>query len=99
MISTFLVAALFAGGTAAAQQAGAQPAWAESVEAGLAAAKAKGQALMVALNMDKERGNQQMVDEVYTSAEFHEAAKRCVVAVASLYQHPTKSDGKGPVCA
>jgi HEAT repeat protein len=96
----FLAAALAAGGPASAQQAGGQPVWAASIEAGLADAKAKGQALMVALNMDKERGNQQMVDEVYTSPEFHEAAKHCVVAVASLFQHPTKRDAKGaPVCA
>lgn len=94
-----LFAALCAVGPAAAQQAGEQPVWAASLEAGLADAKAKGQALMVALNMDKERGNQQMVDEVYTSAEFHEAAKHCVVAVASLFQHPTKRDAKGQVCA
>jgi len=90
---TTLAAALCAGGSAAAQQAGAQPAWAASIEAGLADATAKGQALMVALNMDKERGNQQMVDEVYTSPEFHEAAKHCVVAVASLFQHK-----RGAVC-
>ena len=92
---TLLAAALLAGGPAVAQQAGEQPAWAVSIEAGLADAKAKGQALMVALNMDKERGNQQMVDEVYTSPEFHEAAKHCVVAVASLFQHPKR----GAVCA
>jgi hypothetical protein len=96
---SFLTAALFAPGSATAQQAGGQPAWAVSIEAGLADAKAKGQALMVALNMDKERGNQQMVDEVYTSPEFHEAAKRCVVAVASLYQHSGKHAGAGAVCA
>jgi hypothetical protein len=96
---TFLTVVLLTVGPAAAQQAGEQPAWAESIEAGLAEAKAKGQALMVALNMDKERGNQQMVDEVYTSPEFHEAAKHCVVAVASLFQHPSKRDAKGQVCA
>lgn len=96
---TVVFAALSATGSAAAQQAGGQPAWAASIEAGLADAKAKGQALMVALNMDRERGNQQMVDEVYVSPEFHEATKRCVVAVASLFQHPTKREGKGPVCA
>jgi len=94
-----LTAALSVGGPAAAQQAGVQPAWAESIEAGLAVAKAKGQALMVALNMDKERGNQQMVDEVYTSAEFHEAAKHCVVAVASLFQHSKGRPGSAAVCA
>jgi HEAT repeat protein len=94
----FLAAALCVSGSATAQQAGVQPAWAASIEAGLADAKAKGQALMVALNMDKERGNQQMVDEVYTSAEFHEAAKHCVVAVASLYQHSGKRAGAAPVC-
>jgi HEAT repeat protein len=94
-----LAAVLGAAGVAAAQQAPAQPAWAVSIEAGLADARSKGQALMVALNMDKERGNQQMVDEVYTSAEFHEAAKRCVVAIASLYQHSTRRAGAGPVCA
>lgn len=99
LILTMLAAALVTGGTASAQQAGAQPVWAESIEAGLADAKAKGQALMVALNMDKERGNQQMVDEVYTSPEFHEAAKHCVVAVASLFQHPSKREAKGVVCA
>jgi HEAT repeat protein len=96
---TLLAVALASGGPAAAQQAGEQPAWAVSIEAGLADAKAKGQALMVALNMDKERGNQQMVDEVYTSPEFHEAAKHCVVAVASLYQHPAKRGANGQVCA
>ncbi len=96
---SFLAAALATGGPAAAQQTAAHPAWAESIEAGLADAKAKGQALMVVLNMDKERGNQQMVDEVYTSPEFHEAAKHCVVAMASLFQHPTKREAKGPVCA
>ena len=94
-----LAAALSVGGPAAAQQAGGQPVWAASIEAGLADAKAKGQALMVALNMDNERGNQQMLDEVYTSPEFHEAAKHCGVAVASLFQHPSKRDAKGQVCA
>jgi HEAT repeat protein len=100
LVLTLLAAALCAVGTAAAQQAGGHPAWAASIEAGLADAKARGQALMVALNMDKERGNQEMVDEVYTSPEFHEGAKRCVVAVASLYQHPVKRDARGAqVCA
>lgn len=95
-----LAATLVCGSAATGQDPGALPVWARSIEAGLADAKSKGQALMVALNMDKERGNQQMVDEVYSSAEFHEAAKRCVVAVASLFQHPTKRDARGaPVCA
>ena len=95
-----LAAALLAGRPASAQQAGGHPVWAASLEAGLAGAKAKGQALMVALNMDRERGNQQMVDEVYTSAEFHEAAKLSVIAVASLFQHPSKRDAGGAmVCA
>jgi hypothetical protein len=47
---------------------------------------------MVALNMDNERGNQQMLDEVYTSPEFHEAAKKCVVAVGSLFVHRERAD-------
>lgn len=105
---TILAASILAGGaaaavvtgtSAAAQQATGHPVWAASIDAGLADAKAKGQALMVALNMDKERGNQQMVDEVYTSPEFHEASKHCVVAIASLFQHPTKRDARGAVCA
>jgi HEAT repeat protein len=93
----FLVAALVPGAPAAAQQA-RLPAWAATIEAGLAAAKEKKQAFMVALNMDKERGNQEMLDDVYTSAEFLEATKSCVVAVASLFDHPAKR-GAGPaVC-
>jgi hypothetical protein len=84
-----LVAAALQAGPADAQQA-TLPAWAASVEAGLAAAKEKKQAFMVALNMDKERGNQQMLDEVYTSPEFNEAAKSCVVAVASMFEHGAK---------
>ncbi len=94
-----LAAALFPAAVshpAAAQQPAGHPAWATSIEAGLADAKAKGQAFMVALNMDNERGNQQMVDEVYTSPEFHEASKHCVVAIASLFKHPTRGAG---VCA
>ena len=76
------------------------PVWVESIEAGLAAAKSRNQALMVALNMDKERGNQQMVDEVYPSPEFHEAAKHCVIAVASMFEHPKKTGAGGAtVCA
>ena len=95
-----LAATLVCGSAATGQDPGALPVWARSIDAGLADAKSKGQALMVALNMDKERGNQQMVDEVYTSPEFHEAAKHCVVAVASLFQHPSKRDARGaPVCA
>lgn len=86
------------GGAPGAQQA-THPAWAPSIEAGLATAKAKGQALMVALNMDNERGNQSMVDEIYTSPEFHEASKSCVVAIASLFQHPTRRGPGGSVCA
>src|SRR5262245_34221909 len=46
---TILAAALVAGGPAAAQEPGPLPAWAASIEAGLADAKSKGQALMVAL--------------------------------------------------
>lgn len=94
-----LPAALLGGGDLAAQQAAGHPAWAASIEAGLAAATSKGQALMVALNMDRERGNQQMVDEVYTSPEFHDAAKHCVVAIASLFEHPAQRGGRGSVCA
>jgi HEAT repeat protein len=74
---------------ATAQDRPAHPRWAGSIEDGLAEAKERGVALMVALNMDRERGNQEMVDEVYTSEEFHEAAKSCVIAMASMWEHST----------
>ncbi len=70
------------------------PRWAPSIEAGLADAKARGQAFMVALNMDNEAGNQRMLDEVYTSEEFRAASQKCVVAVASLFQHRLLPDAK-----
>lgn len=79
--------------TARAQDGGATlPRWAPSIEAGLAQAKERGVALMVALNMDNERGNQSMLDEVYTSPEFNAAAKKCVVAVGSLFVHHERAD-------
>ena len=86
---------------AGAQQKRELPRWAPSIEAGLAEAKKRGVALLVALNMDNERGNQGMVDDVYTSAEFHAAAAKCVIAVGSLSKHPTRTDPKTgkKVCA
>ncbi len=72
---------------AAAQDRPTHPRWEPSLEAGLAAAEKRGVALMVALNMDSERGNQGMVDDVYTDPVFHKAAESCAIAIASLYKH------------
>lgn len=79
--------ALTAALPATAQERPSHPRWAPSIEEGLAEAKKRGVAFMVALNMDRERGNQQMVDEVYTSEEFHAAADKCVIAIASMFEH------------
>jgi HEAT repeat protein len=72
-----------------------QPRWAPSIEKGLEEAKERGVALMVVLNMDNERGNQGMVDNVYTDAKFLKATEKCVVAVGSLFQHGTKGGTGG----
>ncbi len=65
----------------------ALPRWAPSIEKGLAEATERGVAMMVALNMDDERGNQGMVDNVYTDKKFLQATEKCVVAIGSLFQH------------
>ncbi len=84
---------------ATAQDRG-HPSWSPSIEKGLAEAKTRGVALMVAINMDNERGNQQMVDDVYSSKKFHDAAKSCVIAMGSLFKHPGKAmTGGKTVCA
>jgi HEAT repeat protein len=56
---------------------------------------------MVALNMDREEGNERMVAEVYTAAAVREAAKRCVSTVASRYTHAEVGDPhtSKPVCS
>lgn len=106
----WICAGLLALGLAAAS-AGAQdgetkklqplPMWAESIETALADGKKRNVAVLVALNIDNERGNDNMVRSVYRSKVFTDAAKKCVVAIASLYEHDeTKHPVTGePVCS
>ena len=68
------------------------PRWAPSIEAGLAEAKSKGIPLLVALNMDNERGNDHMLGKVYTDPEFLAAAAKCVCTIASLENHDSVKD-------
>ena len=89
---TGLALLALAAGTLAEPGAKELPRWAPTLEQGLAQAKERGVVLMVVLNMDNERGNQGMVDEVYPSPEFHKAAARCVVSIASLGTHKTRRD-------
>ena len=79
----------------AAAQDRQQPRWAPSIEKGLEEARERGVALMVALNMDNERGNQGMVDDVYTDPKFLKATEKCVVAIGSLFQHGSKGGTGG----
>jgi HEAT repeat protein len=70
--------------------------WAPSIEAGLADAKAKGLPLMVALNMDRERGNDAMVKSVYTDPAVLAAAGKCICTVACMDAHdPVKDPATG----
>ncbi|HEU4395212.1 MAG TPA: HEAT repeat domain-containing protein [Planctomycetota bacterium] len=76
------------------------PKWAPSIEAGLAEAKSKGIPLLVALNMDNERGNEHMLGKVYTDPAFLAAAGKCVCTIASLGSHDSVKDASGrAVCA
>ncbi len=70
----------------------ALPVWQPSLAKALAAAEEKGIAVMIALNLDGERGNQGMVDGVYRSADVRKAAENCVVAIASLGKHTEIKD-------
>ena len=91
--------ALLTAAPATAEDRPPHPRWSPSIAEGLAEAKKRGVAFMVALNMDRERGNQGMVDDVYTSPEFHAAAGTCVIAVASMFEHKLVSGpGGARVC-
>ena len=83
------VAAAFAPSSSPAP---ACPRWAPSIEDGLAQAKAKNLPLMVALNMDRERGNEAMVAEVYTDPLVVAAAAKCICTIGSLSTHPDMRD-------
>lgn len=82
------------------QERPALPAWQPTLEAAAALAKERGQAVMVAVNMDNERGNQRMLDDVYTSKEVLAASQECVPVIASLFEHGLLPDATGKkVCA
>jgi hypothetical protein len=94
-------AVLAAAGGARAAPAPAKIKWAVSVEAGLAEAKTRGVPLLVAINMDDERGNDHMVERVYTDPVFAGAAAKCVCTIGSLAAHDQVTDGASGkrVCA
>jgi hypothetical protein len=71
---------------------GAKVRWATSVTTALAEAKTKGVPVLVAINMDDERGNDHMVEKVYTDAAFVAAAARCVCTIGSLGSHDQVTD-------
>lgn len=81
-----------AGGPAAAAPAAPKIHWATSVQAGLEEAKGKGLPLLVALNMDNERGNEAMVEKVYTDPAFVAAAAKCVCTIGSMGSHDQVPD-------
>lgn len=68
--------------------------WAHGLDAAQAEAKQRVVPLLVILNMDRERGNEQMVAEVYTSPAVRDAAKRCVVTIASISKHAETHDAR-----
>lgn len=84
------------GGPAAGAAAAPLLHWAPSIEAGLAEAKAKGFPLMVALNMDHERGNEAMVKSIYTDPVVLAAAGKCVCTIGCMGGHDeVKEAGSG----
>src|SRR5262245_59807130 len=74
--------------------------WASSIATGLAEAKARNLPFMVALNMDRERGNEEIVAKVYRDPVVLAAAAKCICAIGSLGSHTEAPDPalKRPVC-
>jgi HEAT repeat protein len=66
--------------------------WAPSLATALAEAKEKGCPVLVALNMDGERGNESMVQEAYRDPHFLAVASKCVCTVGSMGTHPEVKD-------
>jgi len=66
--------------------------WAPSIEKGLEEAKARGVPLLVALNMDNERGNDAMVEKVYPDPLVVAAAAKCVCTIGSIGNHGSRKD-------
>lgn len=66
--------------------------WARGLPAAQAEALQRKVPLLVVLNMDRERGNDAMVAEVYTAPAVREAAKRCVATIASIGKHAEALD-------
>lgn len=62
-------------------------AWQPSLEGALATAREQHKPVLLAVNMDGERANDQMAAEVYGDPQVLELAARCVAVVASSGQH------------
>ena len=64
-------------------------AWQPSLEAALERARAENRPVLLAVNMDGERANDLLAEEVYTDATIAELAALCACVVASATEHRT----------
>ena len=82
--------------------ANAQIQWAKSVDAALAKAKAENKVIFVALNMDGERANNQMVGEHYRDSEIQKLSRHTINMFCSNNVHKKTGNCtrcKGTTCA